>query len=221
MRCIASGMACLSMVCTMLAPATASDAQTAADPFGLQAGTILLRGRVVGILPDDSNSSITRIGGHIRVSDSVTPEVDLTYFFTNHIAVEGETGITHNTLSAEDTVVGTVDVGKVWGAPALVLLQYHFLPRSRWNPYAGVGVSFLPYFSAQPAGGAVQQLSVRSEVGAAFQAGIDMHITGDWFGNLDIKKLLVSSYASVDDGAITSSGQISPIIVGFGIGYRF
>jgi outer membrane protein len=221
MRCVASGLGCLAMACAMLASPKACHAQSAANPFGLTAGTILVRGRIVGILPDNSDSTITRIGGHIKVSNSITPEVDISYFVTDHIAVEGEAGITHNTLTAEDTALGTIAVGKIWGAPIVALLQYHLLPRARWNPYAGVGVAVLPYFSAQPGGGIVEQLSVRSEVGAAFQAGIDVHITGDWFGNLDVKKLLVSSYASVNDGDITSAGHVSPIIVGLGIGYRF
>jgi outer membrane protein len=221
MRIVASGLLCLSALCAMLASAPASHAQTASDPFGLTAGTVLLRGRIVGIFPEKSDSTITVIGGHVQVSNSATPEVDVSYFFTDHIAVEAEAGVTHNSLSAEDTALGSIDVGKVWGAPVIALVQYHLLPRSRWNPYAGVGIAFLPYFDAQPAGGLVQELSVKSEVGAAFQAGIDVQITGRWYGNVDFKKLIVGSYASVDDDAITSSGHINPIIVGLGIGYRF
>ena len=221
MRCVAAGLACLSMVWAMAASAPASHAQTAADPLGLTAGSFLLRGRLVGILPDNSDNTVSRIGGHIEVSNSITPEVDLSYFLTNHFALEGEAGVTRNSLTAEKTALGTVDVGKVWGAPVLALLQYHLLPHARWSPYAGVGVAFLRYFDAQPGGGLVRQLSVRSETGAVFQGGIDVRITDRWYGNLDIKKLLVSSFASVNDGAITASGHISPIIVGFGIGYRF
>jgi outer membrane protein len=221
MRFVASGLISLSALCAMLASAPASHAQTASDPFGLTAGTVLLRGRIVGIFPDNSNSTISWIGGHVQVSNSVTPEVDISYFFTDHIAAAAAAGITHNSLSAEDTAYGSYTVGKVWGAPVVAVLQYHLLPRSRWNPYAGVGIAFLPYFDAQPAGGRVQQLSVKSQVGAAFQAGIDVQITGRWYGNIDFKQLIVGSYASVDDGAITSTGHINPIIVGLGIGYRF
>jgi outer membrane protein len=221
MRFGAPGLACLSMACAMLAAFPPAQAQTAADPFALTAGTILLRGNIVGIFPDNGDSTITRIGGHIAVSDSVTPAFDLSYFVTDHIAIEGITGVTHNSLTAEDTALGRIDVGRVWAAPTLALLQYHLLPQARLNPYAGVGISILSYFDAEAAGGLVRQLSVRSEVGAAFDAGIDWHITDHWYGNVDVKKLLVSSYASVNDGMITSTGHVSPIIVGLGIGYRF
>jgi outer membrane protein len=221
MRFVASGLSCLSMVYAMLAWAPAAHAQTAGDPLGLTAGTILLRGRIVGILPDDRDNTISVIGGHVEVSNSVTPEVDLSYFITDHLAIEGEAGVTHNSLVAKNTALGDIDVGKVWGAPIIAILQYHLLPRSRWNPYAGIGIAFLRYFDAQPGGGLVQQLSVQSETGAVFQAGLDFEITDRWYGNFDIKKLLVSSRATVDDGAITTTGNISPIIVGMGIGYRF
>lgn len=221
MRFVGSGWVCLSTLCAMLAVASSCRAQTAPDPLGLTAGTFLLRGRVVAILPDNHDNSVTPIGGHINVSNSITPELDLSYFLTDHIAIEGEAGVTRNSLTAEATALGKVDVGHVWGAPVLALLQYHLLPRARWNPYAGVGVAFLRYFDAQPAGGLVQQLSVRSETGAVFQGGIDLEISDRWYGNLDIKKLLVSSYASVNEGTISASGHISPIIVGLGIGYRF
>jgi outer membrane protein len=209
------------MVCAVLASTPASYAQTADDPLGLNAGTILLRGRLVAILPADKDSTITRIGGNVEVSNSFTPEVDVSYFLTDHIALEGEAGITHNSLTADNTALGRIDVGKIWGAPFLALLQYHFLPHARWNPYAGVGIAVLSYFAEEPGGGFVQQLSVTPEVGAAFEAGIDWRITSRWYGNLDMKKLLVNSYATVNDGAIDATDHVDPLIVGIGIGYRF
>jgi outer membrane protein len=221
MRATSSISGCVAFVVALLVAVPRIHAQALDDPGGLTAGSFLLRGRVVGIFPDNGNSTITRIGGYIQVDNSVSPELDLSYFVTDHIAVEGETGVAHNSLTAEDTRIGTISVGKVWSAPVVLVLQYHLLPHSRWNPYLGAGLAVLPYFDAQPGGGLVQQLSVRSEVGAALQAGLDYQLSDRWYGNVDIKKLFVASYASVDDGLITSSGHINPLIVGVGIGYRF
>jgi outer membrane protein len=221
MRAASSGLGFVTVALALLIAPPQTHAQALDDPGGLTAGAFMLRGRVVGIFPDNGNSTITRIGGYIQVDNSVSPELDLSYFITDHIAVEGETGVSHNSLTAENTRLGTVAVGKVWSAPILLVLQYHVLPHSRWNPYLGAGLAVLPYFDAQPAGGLVQQLSVQSEVGAALQAGLDYQLTDRWYGNVDIKKLFVASYASVDGGAITSSGHINPLIVGLGIGYRF
>jgi outer membrane protein len=221
MRAVSSSLGCVGFVLALLLASPRLYAQALDNPDALTAGAFLLRGRVVGIFPDNGNSTITRIGGYIQVDNSVSPELDLSYFVTDHIAIEGETGVTHNTLTAEDTRIGTVAVGKVWSAPVVLVLQYHVLPHSRWNPYLGAGLAVLPYFDATPAGGLVQHLSVQSEVGAALQAGLDYQLSDRWYGNVDIKKLFVASYASVDDGLITSSGHVNPLIVGVGIGYRF
>ena len=207
MRLAASCASCAFLAFTALMLPARCYAQTAVDPLGLTAGAIVLRGRIVAILPDNSNSTITRIGGHIAVSDSVTPEFDLSYFLTNHIAIEAETGFTHNTLTAEDTALGDVSVGKVWAAPLLLIMQYHLLPYSRWNPYAGVGLSIQPYFGVQPAGGTVHQLAIRSQVGAAFQAGLDYRISDHWYGNLDVKKILINSSSSVNDDELSEQRQ--------------
>ncbi len=43
-----------------------------------------LRMRAIGIVPDDDSS--VNIGGDVDVGNAVTPEVDLTYFFTENIA---------------------------------------------------------------------------------------------------------------------------------------
>jgi len=188
---------------------------------GLTAGSFLLRGRVVGVLPKHGGTTIHPIGGYIDNFHSVTPEIDLSYFFTDHLAIEGETGIVHETLTAVGTRLGTVAIGKVSAVPIIVVGQYHFRPYARLNPYLGVGLAITPYFDAEPAGGRIHQLSVSSEVGAAFQMGLDYRLSGPWYANLDVKKLLLSAEASVNNGKISSSGQINPWVIGAGIGYRF
>lgn len=203
------------------ASATTAAAQTVDLGNDLVAGSFLVRGRVVGVLPKHNGSTITRIGGHLNTSNSVSPEIDLSYFFTDHIAIEGETGILHTKLTAENTRLGTVEIGKVSSVPLFIVPQYHFLPHARFNPYLGVGLAIVPYFDDQPAGGLVRQLSVSSEVGAIFQIGVDYRVSGPWYANLDVKKLILSAHATANDGLLSASGQVNPWIIGGGIGYRF
>lgn len=215
-RCFKAAL--LALGPAILMPADPSLAQSA---DGLTAGSFLLRARVVGIIPHHSGNTITPIGGSINTSSSVTPEIDLSYFFTDHLAIEGETGISHQTLTAVDTRLGTVPIGKVSSVPVVLTGQYHFRPSARLNPYLGIGIAITHYFDEQPAGGRVQQLSVSSEVGAAFQAGLDYQVQGPWYANFDVKKLLLPAAASANDGQLRASGQINPWIIGAGIGYRF
>lgn len=221
MRTVSALLASLWFFCALFIACPTSQAQSTGDTSSLTAGAFMVRLRGVGVFPIGQNTSITPIGGFVHIDDAILPEVDLTYFLTDHIAIEGEAGVAQNTLTAEDTAMGTVPIGKVWSAPVILVLQYHVLPHSRWNPYFGAGLGVLPYFGAQPAGGPTQQLSVTSEVGATLQAGMDVGLTDHWYGNIDVKKLLIDSYASVNQGAITASGHINPWIVGFGVGYRF
>lgn len=188
---------------------------------GLTAGSFLLRGRVIGVIPHNGGNTIKPIGGYIDKSASVNPEIDLSYFFTDHLAIEGEIGTTHQTLTAQNTRLGTVAIGQVSSVPIILMGQYHFLPHASFNPYLGIGIAITPYYGAEAAGGRIQQLSVTSEVGAAFQMGVDYEVQGPWFANFDVKKLLIAAEASANNGRVTSSGQIDPWVIGAGIGYRF
>ncbi len=196
-------------------------AQSLHDPDALVAGSFLLRGRIVGVLPQQGSMAIRGLGGTLASSDSVTPEIDLSYFFTNHIALEAETGFLRTTLTAQDTRLGTVAIGKVSSVPVFLVPQFHFLPFDRLNPYAGVGLAIVPYFGANPAGGLVRQLSVSSEVGPVFQWGLDYRVAGPWFLNFDVKKIILAAHASVNDNEFSANGQPNPWIIGSGIGFRF
>jgi outer membrane protein len=193
----------------------------AAGNDGLTAGTILLRGRVIGIIPEDSNSSITPIGGRITVDPSVSPEVDLSYFVTDHIAIEGEAGVLYSSIAAKNTAYGDITIGKVWSAPIDLTLQYHLLPQSRFNPYVGAGLNVTTYFGEQAAGGLVQNFSVDTAVGAVLEIGADYQIAGRWYANLDVKQLLLGAQAHINNGEVDAKDRLNPVILGAGIGYQF
>ena len=219
MRALLTRLAGLSMVVSLITsvPVLAQ----AADNDGLTAGSLLLRGRVIGIFPEDSDSTITPIGGTIHVESTVSPEVDLSYFVTDHIAIEGEAGVLHSSLSANNTAFGDVSIGKVWSAPFDLTLQYHLLPHSRFNPYLGAGLNVTSYFGEQAAGGLVQNFSVDPAVGAVLEIGADYEIAGRWYGNLDVKQLLLGAHAHINNGEVDAKDNLNPVIVAAGIGYHF
>ena len=85
----------------------AAPAQTATDdvPVGKAAGTFMIRGRLIGVIPED-NSSSTTIGGHVTTTAQPAPEVDLSYFFTDNIAAELIAASTRHNVAATGTAVG-------------------------------------------------------------------------------------------------------------------
>ncbi len=55
------------------------------------------------------------------------------------------------------------------------------------------------------------------------QVGLDYHLTGNWFANIDFKYIWLDTDASVKLGTtpISTHVDIDPIIVAAGVGYRF
>ncbi len=202
----------------------AVSAQSLSDdpPVGKQAGTVMIRLRAIGVVPED-NSSSTTIGGHVNATAQAAPEVDFSYFFTDNIAAELIAATTRHDLQARGTSVGTVDVGSAWVLPPTLTLQYHFMPHERFSPYVGVGMNVSFFYGNSAAGPTVKSFSLDNNVGAALQAGFDYNVSGHWFANFDVKQIFVNTTAHLNTalGPVTAKTSLDPLVVGAGVGYRF
>lgn len=182
-----------------------------------QAGDWMVRGRAIGVLPDES-STITPIGGKADFSNEVVPEVDFTYFFTDNIAAELILATAKH--SAKDKLPGgSVDVGSAWVLPPTLTLQYHFTELGWAKPYLGAGINYTMYLDEEP--GALNNIELDDGFGVALQAGVDVPVDDRWSWNLDVKKLYVDADAKWNNGTIQGDIDLDPWIVGVGIGYRF
>lgn len=212
-----------------LIASSASYAQTTSDssfwsqaPAGKEANSVMVRVRAIGVIPQTSSSSIYPIGGNVSVTNQAAPEVDLSYFFTDHIAAELIAASTRHSITAEKTKLGNVDVGSVWVLPPTVTLQYHFMPKERFSPYLGAGLTVAWFYDSQPSRPTVTEFGMGSvNFGAAIQAGVDYNITGHWFANFDVKQIFLDTKARINGGAIVAKTALNPTIIGAGIGYRF
>lgn len=208
---------CLFWAAVMSAPCHAQEAA----PAGLTAGSVLVRGRLIGMIPYDQHSQIAVIGGKIDAAPMVLPDADLSYFITDHVALSGETGALKTSITARDTLIGRLPIGSVWSVPLMATAQYHFSPESRFNPYVGAGVYASFYFGEHPAGGYVPKFSVSPEVGTMLQAGFDYHIAGNWYANLDFRQIFLPTQ-SIRNGSLGGAKVgLDVAVIGAGIGYRF
>lgn len=191
-------------------------------PVGKQAGTIMLRLRGIGVMPQDTTSSISTIGGKVTASATPAPELDLSYFFTDNIAVELIAATTQHTIRANSTKVGSFNVGTAWILPPTLTVQYHFMPHERFSPYVGAGINVSMFYGTH-AEAPVTHFSVGSAVGAALQVGFDYNVTGHWFANVDVKQLFlnISSHVDALGTTVKAHDALNPLIIGAGIGYRF
>jgi len=212
-----------ALAMAQVAPALA---QTAADaPVGKTAGTFMVRGRVIGLIPENSSSSVSGAinTGTVSTSNAVMPEVDVSYFFTDNIALEVIAATTKHDLYADNAgpLGSHYRVGSTWVLPPTVTLQYHFMPHERFSPYVGAGLNVSFFYATAPANNAVTQLAMQTAVGPAVQAGFDYNFSGHWFGNFDVKQIFYTTTASINNGVIHAKTALNPTVIGAGIGYRF
>jgi outer membrane protein len=209
-----------ALIFAALFAAAGAQAQTV-DDRGFQAGDFLIRIRAIGVIPEDSSSSISSIGGKVNVTPTPAPELDLSYFFTDHIAAELIAASTRHDISARDTTLGSVDVGSTYILPPTLTVQYHFLPRGFIDPYLGVGLNVSFWYDTNPAGGAVTKVGLNTVAGPAIQAGFNVKLGHGLFGNFDVKQIFIDPQARINGGAIVAKTHLDPTVVGAGIGLRF
>lgn len=174
----------------------------------------MVRARAIYVAPDESSN--LNIGGDLHVSKSVTPEVDLSYFFTDHIAAELIAATSKHHLEYN----GATNIGDAWILPPTITLQYHFTPNKAFSPYIGAGVNYSFFYGESSANG-FTDLDVHNGLGYAFQAGFDYWLDDHWGVNFDIKKLMLNVNASANNGVIQADVDLDPWIMGAGVSYRF
>lgn len=187
-------------------------AAPASSGFGND-GKWMIRARALGVVPQESSS--LSIGGTVSVDNSVVPELDVTYFFTPEIAAELIAAVTPHDVKTS----GGVDAGSSWLLPPTLTLQYHFNQLESVKPYVGAGVNYTHFFGADA--GALTSVKYQDSFGGALQAGLDIPIKGNWYFNVDVKKVFISTTAKFSPSGVRANVDIDPLLIGVGIGYRF
>ncbi len=198
-------------------------AQTPAQATGYSANDIVVRVAFAGIVPLTPSSHIDAIGGNVGVTSGVMPEVDLSYFFTDHISVQAIATATRHEISANDTKLTPLLGSKI------DLASTYVLPPAVVVPYVGLGIDVLWPFDTQEnqatLGGTqiVQKVGLSNAVGAVFNAGLDYNISGPWFINLDYKQVLNRVDARIHTalGLVKANVDLDPAVFSAGIAYRF
>lgn len=157
--------------------------------------------------------------GSGSITDSYIPEVDATYFVTNHFGVEIIAGTTQHSVHFI-TDGSRLDLGSVWLLPPTVTAKYYFDSIGSVRPYVGAGVNYTLSYS--PRSGAVPGMRYGNNWGTALQAGADVPIgNGPYFLNVDVKQLFLTDSVKADGGIVRAHAVINPLLFGVGVGVRF
>ena len=176
----------------------------------------MIRGRAIGVIPDENDGRLAGAPASFSVNDAIMPELDISYFLTDNFALE-------LILAVSPHEVDLAGVGKVTDVlllPPTLTVQYHHA-FGAFKPYVGVGVNYTIVLDsdATAAIGSVDEWN--DGVGLALQAGFDYAIDEHWSVNVDVKKLFLNMDARVTPAGLNASVDLDPWIVGAGIGYRF
>lgn len=191
-----AALACAAML--LPAPATAQD------------GKWLVRFRAIDVEPNASSS----LPG-LDVDGQWAPELDFTYFITKNIAAELILATTKHTVTLNGASLGDVSV-----LPPTLLLQWHFTDLGAWKPYVGGGLNVTWFYDVNLNAGPVKLTTDGTSVGGALQAGLDYEIAKNWYLNLDVKYIWMSTDVYAAGGTLTNL-KIDPWVYGIGVGYRF
>ncbi|MCC2979510.1 MULTISPECIES: OmpW/AlkL family protein [unclassified Sphingomonas] len=210
---------------SLLALAIASPAQAQ-----VEAGDVLVRARAIVVSPTEKAGPV-KPGfptGSVSVSDSVAPEIDFTYMWTDHIGTELILGTTKHDIGGRGALSPLGNLASTWVLPPTLTLQYHFAPKAKVRPYVGAGVNYTIFYSADASRSlesAIGKTNVKlkDSFGYALQAGVDVDLTKRVFLNLDVKYIDIDTAARLTTGGAVNrvSVSVDPIVPSIGLGMRF
>ena len=202
--------------------AAAADMAAASDvPATAAQSPWQIRLRALGVVTRDSGRVDGIDGSNLSFSNSVIPELDISYFFNDNIAAELVLGTTRSTVHGEGTISALGAVGKTWLLPPTLTLQYHVTSLGAFRPYVGAGVNYTLFYNQS--GKSAESLDVKNTFGVAFQAGFDYMLDQHWGLNVDVKKLILRPDfdANVGGSHVSGKANLDPLLIGTGITYRF
>ena len=180
-----------------------------------------VRLRGVLVMPEDGGKVNGVPGSDLKYSDSVIPELDISYYFTDNIAAELILGVTKHDIKGAGSIAALGTIGSTWILPPTLTLQYHFTNFGAFKPYLGAGINYSVFFSEDAK--SADSLNIDDTFGGALQVGFDYMLNDHWGLNLDVKKLLLEPDFDVGVGGQKLSGtaDLNPWLVGVGVTYRF
>lgn len=189
----------------------------------LQAGDMMVRMRMINIMPDENGTPST-VGGRVQINAESVPEIDFTYFFNDSFALELIAATATHTVTTYNSNFGgttNLNLGEISHLPPTLLAQYH-MTFGKLKPYIGAGVNYTFFYGGNP--GQFKLVEYENSFGWAAQLGADLDIGNNMYLNFDIKRIAISSDVTVQTFSgttVTADVDINPIVAGLGVGYRF
>lgn len=200
-------------------------------------GKIQIKLLATGVLPDgkiaevNSASIALPAGTDTAASDNWVPTAAVEYFFNPAISLETICCVTAHHVDGAGAIGGVNNLlDDVLIVPATFTLKYH-LNAGGIKPYVGAGPSYFWVVDSKVGVGGTTALGaasgkLKSKVGFALQAGVDIPVTASGLGiSFDAKRYFVRPTAEFYDAAgdtlLSTRHELDPWVVSGGISFRF
>jgi outer membrane protein len=225
-----------SRLISCLAAATALAMPMAAHA-GTPDGKIQVKLLATGVLPDGkidtvvSNALGANASTQTAASDNWVPTAAIEYFLSPSISVETICCFTsHHVDGTAGSVAGRNRlIDNILILPATVTLKAHATGLGPIKPYVGAGPSYFVILDSKVGAGGTAigatSAKVRSKVGFALQAGVDIAVNDKGLGiSLDAKRYFMKPLASFYVGnteVLRTRHALDPWVISAGLAYRF
>ncbi|MCW8984249.1 MAG: outer membrane beta-barrel protein [Thermoanaerobaculales bacterium] len=195
-----------------------ASAQTPGSRFG---------GRVSWVNAGATSEALGDTGNALKLHSGYGFELDATLPFSDRFGVELSIGASTHRVCVSGGDWGEIDAGKVWLLPVNVIAQYHHPVYGPWDPYIGIGISWVaPFYdvSGELSDAGVEELDLEGGAGVAAQLGVNYQLGNRWYANVDLRYSGTSLEARVrtdEEDFPTVTLDIKPLVVNLGFGYRF
>jgi len=204
---------------------------------GAPDGQVQVKLLATGVLPDgkiktvQSNALGANASTQTAASDNWVPTAAIEYFLSPNISVETICCLTsHHVDGTAGSVAGRNNlIDNILILPATLTLKAHLTNIGPVKPYVGAGPSyFIVLDSRIGAGGTAlgaTSAKVRSKVGFALQAGVDIALNDQGLGlSIDAKRYFIRPTASFYAGStevLRTRHELDPWVISTGLAYRF
>jgi len=189
-----------------------------------EAGDLVLRAGIAGVLPTGESDTISAIapGAKVEADDAWSLGLTGTYMFTDNIGVGvlAAWPFKHD-IDAKGSISSLNKVGETKQLPPTVTLQYHFETGTSFHPYIGAGVNYT-YFFDEDTSGALNglDLDLDDSWGLAAEIGLDYDLGNDWLISGQVWYIDIDTEAKLE-GVGKFDVDIDPWVVMLGVGKKF
>lgn len=197
-----------------------------AEPVEEKPASLFLHGGLSGIVMNEgakiSAAGLRLSGADIAVAPQYTFGFEAGLYLTPNLAVALSGGIPPRaTIKGAGALRGMGVLGSAVYGPAALLAQYHFTGLGAFQPYLGIGPTYMMVFSERD--GALAGAKVLPAFGVAGQVGANIMFSSNWgvFADLKYAYLRTKAKGFLGPAPVSAEAKLDPFVFSTGITYKY